>query len=85
MAQVNITKHLMIALNPFDQGLIMRGLSELPAKDSREILNRLEAMIMRNEEPEPAAPSEPVTLKSVSESIAEQARDANQSASPSEP
>ena len=74
MSQVNITRPLMVALSPFDQGLIMRGLSELPAKESREILNRLENLIIRNEMPEPPAPVEPEKLKPVSESVAEQGR-----------
>jgi hypothetical protein len=85
MAQVNITKPLMVALTPVDQGLIMRGLSELPAKESRDILNRLESLILRNEMPQPESTPEPARLKSVSEYVAEQARDANESASPSEP
>jgi hypothetical protein len=67
MATINITKPLMVALNPFDQGLIMRGLSELPAKDSREIMNRLESLILRNEQPDPAPVPEPAALKPVSE------------------
>jgi|HubBroStandDraft_3_1064219.scaffolds.fasta_scaffold61849_2 hypothetical protein len=84
MALVNITKHLMVALTPVDQGLIMRGLSELPAKESRDILNRLESLILRNEMPEPPVP-EPAQLKPVSESIADAARDANAAPGTSEP
>jgi hypothetical protein len=73
MAQVNITRPLMVALTPQDQGLIMRGLSELPAKDSRDILNRLESLIIRNEMPEPAPEHE--KLKPVSEAVAQKAPD----------
>jgi len=73
MAQVNITRPLMVALTPQDQGLIMRGLSELPAKESRDILNRLESLIIRNEMPEPV--QEPQQLKPVSEAVAEKGAD----------
>ena len=63
--QVSITKHLMFLMTPFEQGLIMRGLSELPAKDSLDLLNRMAMIIAQNEQPAPAE-SEPTTLKPVS-------------------
>jgi hypothetical protein len=51
MAEVTITKPLMILATPTDQALIMRGLSELPAKETRGLLNRIEALICQNEQP----------------------------------
>lgn len=57
--QVQITKPLMMVLAPQEQGLIMRGLGELKASESRDILNRLEMMIIQNERPAPAAEAVP--------------------------
>jgi hypothetical protein len=65
MQLVNITKPLMFMLSPQEQSLLMRGLGELPAKESRDLLNRLEMSIIANERPAPAA--EPDALKPVSQ------------------
>ena len=66
MATVNITKHLIIALTPYEQGLILKGLGELPAKDSLDTMNRIIAMVGVNETP--AMPPDPQSgpLKPVS-------------------
>jgi hypothetical protein len=66
MALVGITKPLMLVASPMDLTLVMRGLGELPAKDVRELLNRLEFLIVQNEQP---PTPEPVTLKPVGESL----------------
>jgi hypothetical protein len=58
MATVNITKHLIIALTPYEQGLILKGLGELPAKDSLDTMNRIIAMVGVNETPAAAVPGE---------------------------
>ena len=63
--QVTITKPLMFLMTPFEQGLIMRGLSELPAKDSLDLLNRMAMIITQNEQPAPTEP-EPTKLTPVS-------------------
>ena len=70
--QLSITKPLMFLMTPFEQGLIMRGLSELAAKDSLDLLNRMAMIITQNEQPAPAEP----TLKPVSD-IATAHPDAN--------
>lgn len=74
MAEVSITKPLMIAASPLDQALIMRGLAELPARETRALLNRLEQLIVNNEAPI-VQQAKPAQLKPVSE----QARDAGES------
>ena len=56
--QVQITKNLVIVLTPQEQGLIMRGLGELKASESRDVLNRMEMHIIQNEKPTPAAEPE---------------------------
>ena len=56
--QVQITKNLIIVLSPQEQGLIMRGLGELKAGESRDLLNRMEMHIITNEKPAPVAEPE---------------------------
>ena len=55
--QVQITKNLIIVLSPQEQGLIMRGLGELKASESRDLLNRMEMHIITNEKPPAAEPA----------------------------
>ena len=49
--QLNITKHIILALTPFEQAMILRGLGELQAKDSLDLINRISMLIANNEQP----------------------------------
>jgi hypothetical protein len=49
--QLNITKPIILAITPFEQGLILRGLGELQAKDSLDLINRISMLIANNEQP----------------------------------
>lgn len=60
MAQISITKPIMLAFTPYEQGMLMRALGELKASESRELMNRMETLIVSNEAPPPAPIAEPV-------------------------
>ena len=66
--QLSITKPLMFLMTPFEQGLIMRGLSELPAKDSLDLLNRMAMIIAQNEQPTPVEPTKLTPVSAIAAS-----------------
>jgi hypothetical protein len=58
--KLSMSKPIILALEPTEQATILRGLGELPAKDSLDLINRIAMLIANNEQPpvpEIAAPA----------------------------